>query len=273
MADDKNHEASWQIAMRKTVLITGGSRGIGAACVRKFAQEGWNVVFTYNTNAEAAEGVRREAIESIAKTNGADDAEERVISFPLDLRAESSAERLDEILRNAKTYFGVPSVDCCICNAGVSKSGTISQIAGEDIEELISVNLNGALFTAKAVASDMISKREGSIILISSMWGERAASCETVYSATKAGLIGFGKSLASELGPSGVRVNVVSPGLIDTDMNKGYSQDELNEIINKTPLGRIGTPEDVAKGVFFLASQDASFITGQVLGIDGGLTL
>lgn len=259
--------------MRKTVLITGGSRGIGAACVMKFAQEGWNVVFTYNTNAEAAEGVRREAIERIAEINGADDAEERVICFSLDLGTHNSSERIDEILREAKTYFGTGSVDCCICNAGISRSGLLSEISREDIEELISVNLNGAILTAKAVTSDMVSKREGSIILVSSMWGERAASCETVYSATKAGLIGFGKSLASELGPSGVRVNIIAPGLIDTDMNKGYSQDELKELIDKTPLGRIGTPEDVANGAYFLASDNASFITGQVLDIDGGIVL
>ena len=119
----------------------------------------------------------------------------------------------------------------------------------------------------------MVSKGAGAIILISSIWGQSGASCETVYSATKAGIIGFGKSLALELGPAGVRVNVVAPGVIDTDMNKGYTGEELTEMIDSTPLGRIGDPEDVAEGVFFLASEKASFITGQVLGIDGGIIL
>ena len=256
--------------MRKTVLITGGSGGIGAACVKKFAQEDWNVVFTYNTGIEAAEGVKKEVIDMLSDVN---DAEERILSFHLDLAKGNSLERLKDILKEAKTYFGITSVDCCICNAGISKTGLLSQTTQEDIEELISVNLRGAILTAKSLVDDMTSRREGSIILISSMWGYKAASCETVYSATKAGLIGFGRSLAAELGPSGVRVNIIAPGLIDTDMNKGYSRDELNELIDKTPLGRIGTPEDVAKGAFFLASDDASFITGQVLGIDGGLVL
>lgn len=253
--------------MRKSVFITGGSRGIGAACVKKFAEEGWNVAFTYRENKEAAEKV----VSSAEKNAG----EGLVISIPLDLYGESQAvyERLADQVKNAQIYFGIKSFDACVCNAGISISGVLPEISPVDVDNLINVNLKGSIMTAKAVLPNMISEKKGSIVLISSVWGVNAASCETVYAASKAGLIGFGKSLAEEVGPSGIRVNIVAPGVIDTDMNKGYTADELDELKRETPLGRIGAPSEVADSVFFLCDDNSAFVTGQVLGVDGGFGL
>ena len=253
--------------MRKSVFITGGSRGIGAACVKKFAEEGWNVAFTYRENEAAAEQVVAEL--------GALKLEGLVLSIPLDLYGDSGKvlADLEKAVNDAKVYFGTRSFDACICNAGVSISGVLQDISPLDVDNLIDVNLKGAILTAKSVVGDMVSEGKGSIVLVSSVWGEMAASCETVYSASKAGLIGFGKSLAQEVGPSGVRVNSICPGVIDTDMNKGYTKDEMQALCDETPLGRIGSPMEVASVAYFLSSEDSAFVTGQTLGVDGGFGL
>ena len=245
--------------MGKTVFITGGSRGIGAACVRKFASEGWSVAFTYANQKDAAQELMK------------DFGESKVL--PLKLSLPDDIVNIEGIMKEARTYFGVSAFDALVVNAGISKSGTLDRMDEASIGDLLDVNLKGAIFTVKSAIPEMIREKKGSIVLLSSIWGEKGASCESIYSASKAGIIGFGKSMAQELAPSGIRVNMVSPGVIDTDMNAGYSPDEKEELIRQTPLGKIGDPKEVANGVFFLASDDASFITGQNLLIDGGITM
>ena len=243
----------------KSVFITGGSRGIGAACVRLFASSGWKVAFTYNKERGYAEDLAGEF------------DRERVVALQLDLT--EGYDEVSEKVRDASIYLGVDSFDSVIVNAGVSRSGIISDMSQGDINHLLIVNLRGAIHTAKAVVPAMVKKGSGSIVFMSSIWGIKGASCESVYSATKGGIIAFGKSLAQELGPSGIRVNVIAPGVIDTDMNRGYSVEEIMELTERTPLGRIGLPEEVAKTALFLSSDDASFITGQVLTVDGGIAI
>lgn len=243
--------------MKKTVFITGGSRGIGASCVRKFNSEGWNVVFTYKKEKEAAEALVKELGDGNA------------LALPLDLEKDD----IRKILNTGRTYFGVKAYDGLVVNAGISIGGELNRMEDDQISLILQVNLKGAMDTVKYAIPEMIEAKAGNIVLISSMWGFRGASCESVYSATKSGLEGFGRSMALELAPSGIRVNMVAPGVINTDMNKGYSPRELHELKEATPLGRLGEPEDVAQAVYFLISEDSSFITGQVLGVDGGITV
>ena len=160
-----------------------------------------------------------------------------------------------------------------VCNAGISASGLITDMSDEDVDNLIGINLVGTINVSRKAVAHMVEAKKGSIVMISSMWGQRAASCESVYAATKAGIIGFARSLAAELGPSGIRVNVVSPGVIATDMNSEYSEADISALAEETPLGRIGLPEEVAEAVYYLASDKASFINGQVLGVDGGFAV
>ncbi len=241
------------------VLITGGSRGIGAACVRKYANEGFRVVFLYEKSSEAAQ--------KLADETGA-------LAIRCDVSDGDSAR--DAVTR-AEEYFkqntGDSSVDVLVCNAGVSVEGLVQDLTDEEWNRLQGVNLTGALNTVRAAVPGMISKKSGSIVLMSSMWGRSGASCEAAYSATKAALIGLGQGLAKELGPSGIRVNMVAPGVIDTDMNKGRSPEDWEEIFDETPLGRAGKPEEVAELVYFLTSDKAGFITGQTIGIDGGFII
>lgn len=241
----------------KSVFITGGSRGIGAACVRLFASFDWKVAFTYNTRRDLAEDIVSEF------------DKERVVALPLNLAGDYG--KVEEVVKAASVYLGIDAFDGAIINGGISKSGIITEMSVSDICRLMDVNLRGAIYTAKALLPSMISKGSGSLVFMSSMWGLSGASCESVYSATKGGLVAFGKSLAKEVGPSGIRVNILAPGVIDTDMNKGYSVEEMMELTGKTPLCRIGLPEEVADSCFFLCSEEASFITGQVLEVDGGI--
>ena len=239
--------------MRKSVFITGGSRGIGAACVELFSKNGFSVAFAYGSDDKAAQKLA-------AKTSA------------LAIKADvSDAKQIEKTFDQARTYFGIPSFDVVVCNAGISASGLITDMSYEDVDNLIGINLVGTI-SRKAVAH-MVEAKKGSIVMISSMWGLRAASCESVYAATKAGIIGFARSLAAELGPSGIRVNVVSPGVIATEMNSEYSEADMSALAEETPLGRIGLPEEVAEAVYYLASDKASFINGQVLGVDGGFAV
>lgn len=242
----------------KTALVTGGSRGIGAATALELARAGYAVAVNYRENAEKAAGI----VKSIASGGG------RAMAVSADISNSAAVARMFEEIR---AQFG--GVDLLVNNAGVSYIGLLQDMSDADINRLISVNLVGAMLCSREAVKDMLHQKSGVIINVASMWGEVGASCEAVYSAAKAGLIGFTKALAKELGPSGIRVNCVSPGVIRTDMNSELTEDVIAELRKDTPLLRIGTPEDVAQAIAFLASERASFITGQTLPVNGGIII
>ena len=237
----------------KTVFITGGSRGIGAELVRTFSKNGYNVAFTYRASREAAE--------QLAVETGA-------LAIQADSRIESEAT---DALNKAISEFG--GVDCLINNAAVSSFSLFTDITLDDWNDMMSVNLTGAFIYSKAVIPDMLKRKQGRIINITSMWGLVGSSCEVHYSAAKAGLIGLTKALAKELGPSGITVNAIAPGVIDTEMNKALTDGDREALINDTPVMRIGTTRDVAEAALFLAKDEASFITGEVLNVSGGYVI
>lgn len=237
----------------KTVFITGGSRGIGAELVRTFSKNGYNVAFTYRASREAAE--------QLAVETGA-------FAIKADSRIESEAT---DALNKAISEFG--GVDCLINNAAVSSFSLFTDITLDDWNDMMSVNLTGAFIYSKAVIPDMLKRKQGRIINITSMWGLVGSSCEVHYSAAKAGLIGLTKALAKELGPSGITVNAIAPGVIDTEMNKALTDGDREALINDTPVMRIGTTRDVAEAALFLAKDEASFITGEVLNVSGGYVI
>lgn len=244
--------------MRKIALITGGSRGIGRACVELFAQAGWSVVFFCHTRRDLAETLTADC-----RQRGLD-----VSWMQVDVADRRQVtEAVENILR---TYR---HIDALVNNAGIAHIGLMTDMAEEEWDRLFDVNVKGVFHTCQAVLPGMISQGGGAVVNVSSMWGEVGASCEAAYSAAKAAVIGLTKALAKEVGPSGVRVNCVSPGVIDTDMNAELDEDALRSLQEETPLGRLGTPEDVAKAVLFLAEDGSSFMTGQVLGISGGLVV
>lgn len=244
--------------MRRTVLITGGSRGIGAACVSAFARAGWSVVFLYRRAEEAAE-----ALCARLRGEGLDVSCRRC-----------DVSRRDEVFRTVddlmRTYH---RFDALVNNAGVAHIGLFTDMTEEQWDALFAVNVKGAFNVTQAVLPSMISQGSGAIVNVSSMWGEVGASCEVAYSAAKAALIGMTKALAKEVGPSGVRVNCVSPGVIDTDMNAELTEADLSALAEETPLGRIGRAEEVANATLYLCGEGASFITGQTLGVSGGLVV
>ena len=244
--------------MRKIALITGGSRGIGAACVRAFAEDGYAVVFLYNRSEEKAQvlvkSLRAEGYDAAAyQCDVADPAQVKAV--------------VADILR---TYRRIDALVNC---AGIAHIGLFSDMTEDEWDHLFAVNVRSVFSVTKAVLPGMISRQKGAIVNVSSMWGEVGASCEAAYSATKAAIIGLTKALAKEVGPSGVRVNCVTPGVIDTDMNAQLTDEDRAALADETPLCRIGTAEEVAKTILFLCGEGASFITGQVLGVSGGLVI
>ena len=237
----------------QTVLITGASRGIGAQMVRRFSEKGWQVIFTYLSSREAAQALEKET--------GA-------LAVQADARSEEDTARL---LQEVNRRFS--HLDALICNAGVSYTGLLQDMTVREWDDLFAVHARGAFLASRAFLPGMISRKKGSILYVSSMWGQVGASCEAAYSACKAALIGLTKALAKEVGPSGIRVNCLCPGVIETDMLREYSKDDLSALREETPLCRLGTPDDIARAACFLCGDDASFITGQALGVNGGFVI
>lgn len=240
---------------KKTVLITGASGGIGAAIVRQLAKDGYTVLAHANRGMEAATHLAQELC-----ATGYD-----VHAVQADL---SDSNQVNRLCSEALTlYHGLYALVHC---AGIAWTGLMPDMTDAEWDQLIGTNLSSAFYLCRALVPEMISKRSGRIVLISSIWGQTGASCEVAYSATKAGLIGFGKALAREVGPSGICVNCVAPGVIDTRMMERYTQEEKDDLAADTALQRLGTPEDVSGVCSFLLSDAASFITGQVIGVEGG---
>ena len=237
----------------KTVLITGGSRGIGSELVRHFANNGYSVAFTYKSSRSEAE--------ALAEETGA-----------LAIRADSAVES-DVISAVKKTVDTLGGIDCLINNAAISSFALFTDITLDEWNNMMAVNLTGAFLYSRSVIPDMLKRKTGRIINITSMWGLVGSSCEVHYSAAKAGLIGMTKALAKELGPSGITVNAIAPGVINTDMNANLGVEDKAILVNDTPLMRIGESRDVAAAALFLAGEGASFITGEVLNVSGGYVI
>ena len=231
----------------KTVLVTGAAKGIGKEIAVKFAKNGYNVFVSYNTSID-------KALELAEKYDNI-----TVI--------KADVTKKDELL-NLINQVG--EIDILVNNAGISDIKLFTDVTDEDFEKMMNVNFKSAFCLSQMVLPYMINKKNGRIINISSIWGICGASCEVLYSASKAALIGMTKALAKELAPSGITVNAVAPGVIKTDMMKCFSEEEIKDIEYDIPLGRMGTPEEIAETVFFLASENASYITGQVISPNGG---
>ena len=242
----------------KTVVITGASKGIGAATAILFARKGYNVVINYNNSYEAAKLLTR----SLSSQGYS----------VLDVKANvANYLETDLLIKEAVYKFG--SVDVLINNAGVSHIGLITDTDHIDSDRIFDINLKGVYNCCKSVTPVMVSQKSGKIINIASMWGEVGASCEVAYSAAKAGVIGLTKALAKELAPSNITVNAISPGLIETGMNSNISVEDLTSFVEDIPLGRTGSADEVAAAAYFLASDEADYITGQILGVNGGFVI
>ena len=244
--------------MRRSALVTGASRGIGRAVAAVLAREGWAVCVNYLERRDAAESLVREL-----RAQG-----RAAMAFQADIADRESA---DACVRAASEELG--PVELLVNNAGISRQGLFQDLDDAAWYRLLAVNLTGPRNAVLAVLPHMLSEKRGCVVNISSMWGLRGASCEAAYAATKAGVIGLTRSLALELAPSGIRVNCVAPGCVETDMVRVLGEDTRRMLAEETPLGRLGRPEDVAEAVAFLASEKAAFITGQVLAADGGFVV
>lgn len=239
--------------MKKIALVTGGSRGIGEAVCRELAKNDYYVYINYLHSKESAERI-------------ADEINGQVVCF--DVSDCNSVKKSVNAILNENNH-----IDLLINNAGISQIELFTHIKQEISDDILNINLKGTLNCSRCVLPSMINRKQGNIINISSMWGQCGASCEVDYSASKAGIIGFTKALAKETAPSGIRVNCVAPGFILTEMNKQFSKDELNSILEEIPLGFFGTPKHIADAVCFLASEKSAYITGQVLAVNGGMII
>lgn len=239
--------------MKKTIIVTGASRGIGAAIVKMLAKEDYNIVLNYNKSEEIAKKLQEEFTKQ----------GKNVEIFKADVSKREEVKKLIEFTINK-----FEKIDVLINNAGISQTRLFTDITDEDWNNMLNVNLNSVFYMTQEVLPYMIHEKEGCIINISSIWGITGAACETHYSVAKAGVDAMTKSLAKELGPSNIRVNSIAPGIIDTDMNKYLSDEELANIEEEIPLGKIGSPETIAKCVKWLIEDD--YTTGQIIGINGG---
>lgn len=239
----------------KVAFVTGGAKGIGEAIVKRFLNDGYKVAFTYNISEEKAQ--------KLCADSGAD-----CKAFKLDV---TDSNAVKTVVDNIEKNFG--EIEVLVNNAGVAEQVLFTDITDEMWHRMIETNLSGAFYCCRAVLKYMINRKSGKIINIASIWGETGGSCEVHYSASKSGLIGMTKALAKEVGLSGITVNSVSPGVILTDMTIHFDEDTMNSLKEETPLYRIGTPEDVAGAVSFLASKDADFITGQNISVNGGMNI
>ncbi len=244
--------------MDKTVLVTGASGGIGGACARLFAAEGYKVAIHYNSDKASAESLKNELCAKGYMS----------VCVQADLQCEN---QVNAMVAEVEKNFGEISV--LVNNAGVAQQKLFTDTTRQDYDLLFGVNMLGTVNCSRAVLPAMIRNKCGRIINISSMWGVSGASCEVLYSASKAAVIGFTKALAKEVGPSGITVNCIAPGVINTKMNSHLSEEDIAALSDETPLCRIGEPEEVADAVLFFASEKTSFITGQTLSVDGGFVV
>lgn len=244
--------------MNQVALITGASRGIGRTTAELLARRGYRVMINYHQSEEQALSLERELTAS-----GAD-----VRAFRADV---SDPRQVEAMVEACRRRFG--RLDVLVNNAGVADMGLLTEVTDERWERLWHINVGGVFYTCRAALPLMIREKRGKIINISSLWGIAGASCEAAYSATKAAVIGLTKALAKEVGPSGIQVNCIAPGAVETDMNAGLDASALEALREETPLGRLGTPREIAAAVAFLASEEADFITGQVLSPNGGLVI
>ena len=236
----------------KTVVITGSSRGIGAATAKLFAENGFNVCVNYFHSEKAAKELTASLPSAVA------------VKADISKKADAVA-----LIEAAAETFG--HVDVLVNNAGIAlPPQLVTDVSDADYDRVFDINMKGVHNTVSAVLPQMVNRKSGNIVNISSLWGVVGGSCETVYTASKAAVIGYTKALAKELGPSGIRVNCVAPGFIRTEMNARFSEEEIASFAEETPLCRVGGPQDVATAVFFLATDMSDFITGQTLCVDGG---
>lgn len=240
----------------KTAVITGAAKGIGAAIAVAFAKSGYKVVINYNKSEERA----RSLCQILNDTYPTE-----AVCIQADVSTPEGAKKL---ISESLSAFG--GIDVLVNNAGIAQQKLFTDITNEDWQNMINTNLSSVFYVSREAVPFMVSKKSGSIVNISSIWGETGGSCEVHYSAAKAGVIGLTKALAKELAPSGITVNCVCPGVIRTDMLSSFTADDLKALAEETPVMRLGSPKDVADAVFYLGT-NSGFVTGQVLGVNGGL--
>lgn len=244
--------------MAKVALVTGASRGIGRATAEAFARAGYQVAANYCRSKEQIEQFSAQM--------------EREGCAVIPVQADvSDPEQVERMVQAVQQQFG--HIDVLVCNAGIARQGLLTDFSPTDWRQMMAVNLDGTFYCCRSVLPGMIRRQSGCIITTSSIWGITGASCEVPYSAAKAGIIGLTRALAKEVGPSGIRVNCIAPGVIDTEMNGNLTPEVMAQLREETPLGTIGTPKQVADLALYLAGEGASFLTGQVISPNGGFLI